>query len=144
VAFGAGWLVLVGVLLAGLVLVASDGPSDESAVADPWSPREQDIVRVVDEFEDAWRKGDYTRMCSKVFTLELAEAYDDVEFGSCEEEWSQRDDVDIEVTYVDVDGRRAMATASDYDRDWTFKFERVDGEWRMCSVDPPGWDPPLC
>ena len=143
-AIGAGWLVLVGGLIAALVVVASDGPVDKSTVVDPWSPQEQEVVSVVDEFQDAWRDGDGKRMCSEVFTLELADAHDDAQFGSCEEEWSRRRDVDIEVTYVDVDGRRATASGSDYEGDWTFEFKRVDGDWRVCTLDPPAWDPPPC
>jgi hypothetical protein len=144
IAIGAGWLVLVGALIAAVVFVSAGAPPDDSPAVAQWSPEEQEVVDVVDEFQDAWREGDSKRMCSEVFTLELAEAHDDAEFGSCEEEWSKRGDPEIHVTYVDIEGRRATATGSDYKRDWTFKFKRLDGEWRMCSLEPPGWDPPLC
>ena len=104
----------------------------ESTNADDYSGTEQEIARTIDSFEDAWDADDGTRVCSEIFTEELAATY----HGNCAREWDDGFLIDMDVESILVHGDTATVEANDSDViDWTFEMASVDGEWRIHGFD---------
>jgi hypothetical protein len=118
-------------ILAVVFVLAWNGVFDETN-ADDYSGSEQEVARVVDEFEDAWEDGDGARVCSETFTNELVDTYS----GGCTSDWDDEGYVEIDVKSINVMGDLATATAeADGGIDWRFDLTYTSGEWRIDAFE---------
>ena len=126
IAVGVASTMIVGLF----AVLALNGVFDDKN-ADDYSGTEQQIARTIDDFEDAWDDDDGARICSELFTEDLAASY----YGNCASEWDDGFWVDMDVESISVHGNSAKVEANDSDVvDWTFELAYVGGEWRICDL----------
>ncbi len=116
------------------------GDDDVNNNADDYEGTDAEVAGLVDDFANAGRDGDGTKICEDIFTSELASNIERESGQSCPSEVQDNlpeGDYELEVDSLAVDGDAATAEVSDQDdNSSTLHIERVDDAWRVARVTP--------
>jgi hypothetical protein len=98
------------------------------------------VAGLVDDFANAGRDGDGTKICEDIFSTELASNIERESGQSCPSEVEDNlpeDEYELEVDSLAVDGDTATAEVSDQDdNSSTLHIETIDDDWRIARVTP--------
>lgn len=128
-------------LLAATAASACGGGDDggEKSNAERFDGDEKEVAAVIDRLGEAAREGDTKTICEDLVTIQLQTSVRQASGSSCAEEFRKNlvtDNTSFEVKSVEVEGRQATAVVVDQkDRESTLSFSRVDGDWRIASID---------
>lgn len=121
-----------------VLLLVGGGDDDVNNNADRYEGTEAEVATVVDEFANAGRGGDGTKICEEIFTAELVKNIEREAGQSCPSEVDENlpeDEYELEIDTLEVDGDTATVAVTDQaDNSSVFHFSRVDGAWRIARI----------
>jgi hypothetical protein len=130
----------VAVVVIVLVLLMGGGDDDVNNNADRYEGTEAEVAAVIDEFANAGRDGDGTKICEDIFTADLAGNIEREAGQSCPSEVQENlpeDDYELEVDTIEVDDDIATVGVTDQDDNSSvLHITRVDAAWRIARVTP--------
>ena len=130
----------VAALCALAIAAGCGGDDDVNSNADDYDGTEADVATVVDDFANAGRDGDGTKICEDIFTTELAGNIERESGQSCPSEVEDNlpeDEYELEIDTLAVDGDTATAAVTDQeDNSSVLHIEKVDDVWRIARVTP--------
>lgn len=120
-------------------MAACGGDDDDvNNNADDYSGQEGEVAQVVDEFANAARDGDGDKVCTEIFSEQLAENVEKEAGQSCASEVSDNlaeDEYELEVDTLEVDGDTATVSVTDQDdQKNVLHFVKTDSAWQIASV----------
>jgi hypothetical protein len=134
--------------LAAAAVAAGCGDSEGAPTPEPTrapgvAGAQRSVLETVDALQAAARAGDGERVCSELFTAQLARSVRTSAGRACAAEVRGRlfaPDTELSVRRdIRVEGDRASATVAERDGAMsTLVLRRVDGRWRIDSVTPAG------
>jgi hypothetical protein len=100
---------------------------------------EQAVAKVVDNLQKAARQGQNEKVCTDIFTKDLAAKFDaggTTCAGEVKDAIRDVNDYDFKVTGVNVTGTTATATVTQdkVHKTATFGFQKVGPDWRLSSL----------
>jgi hypothetical protein len=124
-----------------MAIAAGCGDDDDvNNNADNYDGTEAEVANVVDDFANAGRDGDGTKICEDIFTTELAGNIERESGQSCPSEVEDNlpeDEYELEIDTLAVDGDTATAAVTDQeDNSSVLHIEKVDDVWRIARVTP--------
>jgi len=127
--------------LCAMAIAAGCGDDDDvNNNADNYDGTEAEVANVVDDFANAGRDGDGTKICEDIFTTELAGNIERESGQSCPSEVEDNlpeDEYELEIDTLAVDGDTATAAVTDQeDNSSVLHIEKVDDVWRIARVTP--------
>ena len=128
--------------LAAAAIAAGCGDDDEvNNNADNYDGTEAEIAGLVDDFANAGRDGDGTKICDEIFTAELSDNVEREAGQSCATEVEENlpeDEYELEVDSLEVDGDTAatVGVTDEDDNSSILHIEKVDDLWRIARVTP--------
>jgi len=130
----------VAVLCTTAIAVGCGDDDDVNNNADNYDGTEAEVANVVDDFANAGRDGDGTKICEDIFTTELAGNIERESGQSCPSEVEDNlpeDEYELEIDTLAVDGDTATAAVTDQeDNSSVLHIEKVDDVWRIARVTP--------
>jgi len=130
----------VAALCAMAIAAGCGGDDDVNNNADNYDGTEAEVANVVDDFANAGRDGDGTKICEDIFTTELAGNIERESGQSCPSEVEDNlpeDEYELEIDTLAVDGDTATAAVTDQeDNSSVLHIEKVDDVWRIARVTP--------
>ena len=133
-------MLLAAALSAVALLVACGDDDDANNNADNYDGTDAEVAQLVDEFANAGRDGDGTKICEEFFTTELADNVEQQAGQSCASELEENlpeDDYELEIDTLEVDGDTATVGVTDQDDNQSvLHIEQVDSAWRIARVTP--------
>jgi hypothetical protein len=125
-----------------MAIAAGCGGDDDDVNnnADDYDGTDADIAGVVDDFANAGRDGDGTKICEDIFTTELSDNIERESGQSCQSEVEDNlpeDEYELEIDTLQVDGDTATVAVTDQnDNGSVLHIEKVDDAWRIARVTP--------
>ena len=124
-----------------MAIAAGCGDDDDvNNNADDYEGTEADVAGLVDDFANAGRDGDGTKICEDIFSTELVSNIERESGQSCPSEVEDnlpKDEYELEVDSLAVDGETATVEVTDQDdNNSVLHIENVDGAWRIARVTP--------
>ena len=127
-------------LCAMAIAVGCGGDDDVNNNADNYEGTEAEVAGVVDDFANAGRDGDGTKICEEIFTAELTSNVERESGQSCPSEVEDHlpeDEYELEIDTLSIDGDAATAAVTDQDDNSSvLHIEKVDDVWRIARVTP--------
>jgi uncharacterized membrane protein len=130
IVLGFVWIVLI----VAVGVLAATG-AFETQNADDFSGEEREVAIVIDRYEDELAEGEVP--CSEILTSELIELTESGSTETCEEYYDVGLATDIDVSNIDIDGKRATAEADEAGDPVTFMLERSGGRWKIDGILAP-------
>ena len=137
-----GFLGLLGVAVAVVVIVVllvGDG-DDVNNNAENYDGTDAEVAGLVDDFANAGRDGDGTKICEELLTPDLADFIEQEADQSCPSEIQgelEEGEYELEIDSLKVDGDTATVAVTDQkDRRSVFHMERDDAGWRIARIPP--------
>ena len=131
---------MLALALAGVALAGCGGGKHESPGknAKRYFGDQRAVAQVVDDLGAASRSGDTKRICSEIFSAQLAKSVAAQAGGSCEAEVKKQlvtQNEDITVQQLAISGSRALATVKEQSgKTSRLVFTHQDGSWRIDSI----------
>ena len=124
-----------------MAVAAGCGDDDDvNNNADNYDGTEAELASVVDDFANAGRDGDGTKICEDIFTTELADNIERESGQSCPSEVEDNlpeGEYELEIDTLAVDGDTATAAVTDQeDNSSVLHIDKVDDVWRVARVTP--------
>ena len=124
-----------------MAIAAGCGDDDDvNNNADDYDGTDAEVAGLVDDFANAGRDGDGTKICEEIFTAELKSNIERESGQSCPSEVEDNlpeDDYELQVDSLAVDGDTATVEVTDEDDNSSvLHIERVDDAWRIARVTP--------
>ena len=125
--------------LAAAAIAVGCGDDDEvNNNADNYDGTEAEIAGLVDDFANAGRDGDGTKICDEIFTTELSKNIEREAGQSCATEVEDNlpeDEYELEVNTLEVSGNTATVGVTDQDDNSSVLHIEKDGAtWRIARV----------
>jgi hypothetical protein len=134
------YAVAAAVVVVVAVLLLFGGDDDVNNNADRYDGTEGEVAAVVDEFANAGRDGDGTKVCEDIFTADLAKNIERESGQSCASEVQENlpeGEYELEVDTIGVEGDTATVGVTDQeDNTSVLHFSKVDAAWRISRVTP--------
>lgn len=116
------------------------GGDDVNNNADDYDGTEGEVAGLVDDFANAGRDGDGTKICDDLFAKELAANVENEAGQSCASEVEDNlpeDEYELEIDSLEVKGDTATVGVTDQDDNSSvLHVEKVDDGWRIGRVTP--------
>jgi hypothetical protein len=116
------------------------GGDDVNNNADDYDGTESEVAGLVDDFANAGRDGDGTKICDDIFSKELASNVEKEAGQSCASEVEDnlpKDKYELEVDSLELKGDTATVGVTDQDDNSSvLHIQRIDNAWRIASVTP--------
>jgi len=124
-----------------MAVAAGCGDDDDvNNNADNYDGTEAEVASVVDDFANAGRDGDGTKICEDIFSTELADNIERESGQSCPSEVEDNlpeGEYELEIDTLAVDGDTATAAVTDQeDNSSVLHIDKVDDVWRVARVTP--------
>ena len=133
-------LVAVAAIVIVVVLLVGGGDDDVNNNAENYDGTDAEVAGLVDDFANAGRDGDGTKVCEDIFTTELSGNIEQEAGQSCASEVEENlpeDDYELEVDSLEVDGDTATVGVTDQDDNSSIlHIEKLDDVWRIARVTP--------
>jgi hypothetical protein len=134
-------LAYVAAVSAAAVAIGCGGDDEDvNNNAENYDGTDAEVAGLVDDFANAGRDGDGTKVCEEIFTSQLAANVEREAGQSCPtevEENLQEDEYELEIDSLQVDGDTAEVGVSDQDDNSSvLHIENADGAWRIARVTP--------
>jgi len=130
----------VAALCALAIAAGCGGDDDVNSNADDYDGTEADVATVVDDFANAGRDGDGTRICEDIFAKELADNIEREAGQTCPSEVEDNlpeGDYELTIDALQLDGDTATVQVTDQDDNSSvLHVEKVDDAWRIARVTP--------
>ena len=130
----------VAALCAFAVAAGCGDDDDVNNNADNYDGTEAEVASVVDDFANAGRDGDGTKICEDIFSTELADNIERESGQSCPSEVEDNlpeGEYELEIDTLAVDGDTATAAVTDQeDNSSVLHVDKVDDVWRVARVTP--------
>jgi hypothetical protein len=140
IAYAVAAVAAVVVVVVVVVLLMGGGDDDVNNNADRYEGTQAEVAAVVDEFANAGRDGDGTKVCEDIFTADLAQNVERESGQSCPSEVQENlpeDEYELEVDTLEVDGDIATVAVTDQeDNSSVLHITKVDAAWRIARVTP--------
>ena len=125
--------------LCAMAIAAGCGDDDDvNNNADDYDGTEAEVASVVDDFANAGRDGDGTKICEEIFSTQLADNIERESGQSCPSEVEENlpeDDYELEIDTLAIDGDTATVAVTDQDDNSSvLHIEKVDDAWRIARV----------
>jgi len=134
------WTAYVAALCAFAVAAGCGDDDDVNNNADNYDGTEAEVANVVDDFANAGRDGDGTKICEDIFSTELADNIERESGQSCPSEVEDNlpeGEYELEIDTLAVDGDTATAAVTDQeDNSSVLHIDKVDDVWRVARVTP--------
>jgi hypothetical protein len=132
----------VAVLCTTAIAVGCGDDDDVNNNAENYDGTDAEVATLVDDFANAGRDGDGTKICEDIFTTELADNIERESGQSCPTEVEDNlpeDDYELTIDSLTVDGETATVGVTDQDdNSSTLHVEKADGAWRVARVTAAG------
>lgn len=132
-------LAAVAVIVVVVVLLVG-GDDSVNNNAENYDGTDAEVAGLVDDFANAGRDGDGTKVCEDIFTTELTDNIEQESGQSCPSEVEQNlpeGEYELEVDSLEVDGDAATAGVTDQDDNSSIlHIAKVDDVWRIARVTP--------
>jgi hypothetical protein len=129
------WGALIG---ASLVIGCGGGDDDESGNAGRFEGDDRDVAAVIDDFAQAGRDGEGTKICDEIFAEALKRNIERESKQSCASEVEQNlpeDEYELEVDSIDVQGTSATVGVTDQDDNKSvLVMTKTDDSWQVFRV----------
>jgi hypothetical protein len=116
------------------------GDDDVNNNADSYDGTDAEVAGLVDDFANAGRDGDGTKICEDLFSKELKDNIEREAGQSCPSEVEDNlpeDEYELKVDTLDVQGDTATVAVTDQDDNSSvLHIEKVDDAWRIARVTP--------
>jgi hypothetical protein len=116
------------------------GDDDVNNNADDYDGTEADVAGLVDDFANAGRDGDGTKVCDDIFTEDLSANIEHAAGQSCASEVEDNlpeDEYELEIDSLKLSGDTATVAVTDQDDNSSvLHIEKVDDDWRITRVTP--------
>ena len=116
------------------------GDDDVNKNADNYDGTDAEVATAVDEFANAGRDGDGTKICEDIFTPELTGNIERVAGQSCPSEVADNlpeGEYELTIDTLEVNGDAATVAVTDQDDNSSvLHFEKTDAAWRIARVTP--------
>jgi hypothetical protein len=131
---------VVALCAAAIAVGCGDDGDDVNNNADNYDGTDAEVASVVDDFANAGRDGDGTKLCEDFLTPELVANIEKEAGQSCPSEFEEEleeGEYELEIDSLEVKGDTATVGVTDQkDRSTVFNVERVDADWRIASFTP--------
>jgi hypothetical protein len=128
------------VLSATAIAAGCGGGDDVNNNADDYDGTEGEVAGLVDDFANAGRDGDGTKICEDIFAPELAKNVEQEAGQSCPSEVEDNlpeDKYELEIDSLEVKGDTATVAVTDQDDNSSvLHIEKISDVWRIASVTP--------
>jgi hypothetical protein len=129
---------LVAALSTAALMAACGGDDDDvNNNADNYDGTDAEVASLVDDFANAGRDGDGTKICEDYITADLAANVEKQAGQSCPSEFQdelEEGEYELEIDSLEVDGDTATVGVTDHDdRSTVMQIQRADGDWRITS-----------
>ena len=130
----------VAVVVIVVLLITGGGDDDVNNNADRYEGTEAEVAVVVDDFANAGRDGDGTKICEEIFTTELVDNVERESGQSCPSEVQEElpeGEYELEIDTLEMDGDTATVGVTEEDGDRSIlHMTKVDAAWRIARVTP--------
>lgn len=131
----------VAALSAAAIALGCGDDDDINNNADNYDGTEAEVAGLVDDFANAGRDGDGTKICDEIFTDELTKNIEREAGQSCASEVEDNlpeDEYELEIDSLELDGDTAatVAVTDEDDNGSVLHIEKVDDVWRIARVTP--------
>ncbi len=117
-----------------------DDGDDVNNNAENYDGTDAEVAGLVDDFANAGRDGDGTKVCEEIFAPKLADNVEQEAGQSCPSEVEENlpeDDYELEIDSLEVDGDTATVGVTDQDDNSSLlHIEKIDASWRIARVTP--------
>jgi hypothetical protein len=116
------------------------GGDDVNNNADDYDGTDGEVAGLVDDFANAGRDGDGTKICDDIFSKELAANVEKQAGQSCASEVEDNlpaDKYELEIDSLELKGETATVAVTDQDDNSSvLHIQKIDNVWRVASVTP--------
>jgi hypothetical protein len=131
----------VAALSAAVIATGCGGDDDVNNNADNYDGTEAEVAGLVDDFANAGRDGDGTKICDDIFTTELSDNVEREAGQSCATEVEDNlpeGDYELEIDSLEVDGdtTATVGVTDEDDNSSILHIEKADDVWRIARVTP--------
>ena len=131
----------VAALCATAIAVGCGGSDDDvNNNADDYDGQDAEVATLVDDFANAGRDGDGTKICEDIFATELKDNIEREAGQSCPSEVEDNlpeDEYELTIDTLEVKGDTATVAVTDQDDNSSvLHIEKVDDAWRIARVTP--------
>jgi hypothetical protein len=131
----------VAALFAAVIATGCGGDDDVNNNADNYDGTEAEVAGLVDDFANAGRDGDGTKICDDIFTTELSDNVEREAGQSCATEVEDNlpeGDYELEIDSLEVDGdtTATVGVTDEDDNSSILHIEKADDVWRIARVTP--------
>ena len=131
---------LVAVSAAAVAIGCGGDDENVNNNADDYEGTDAEVAGLVDDFANAARDGDGTRVCEEIFSPELADNVEQEAGQSCPTEVQanlEEGEYELEIDSLEVEGDAATVGVTDQeDRSNVLHIRRIDAAWQIVSVTP--------
>lgn len=128
----------LGALVGASLAIGCGGGDDDESNADRFEGVDRDVAAVIDNFAEAGRDGDGTRVCDEVFAEALKSNIEREAKQSCATEVQENlpeDEYELDVDTIEVDGASATVTVTDQDDNRSvLVMTKTGDDWRVFRV----------
>lgn len=128
----------VGALVGVSLVIGCGGGDDKSTNADRFEGDDRDVAVVIDDFAEAGRDGDGTRVCDEIFDESLKRNIEREAKQSCASEVQDnlpKDKYELDVDTIEIKGKSATVTVTDQDDNKSvLVMTKTGDDWRIFRV----------
>jgi hypothetical protein len=133
-------IAFVAALSAAAIAAGCGGGDDVNNNADDYDGTEGEVAGLVDDFANAGRDGDGTKICEDLFAKDLTSNVEQEAGQSCPSEVEDNlpeDEYELEIDSLEVKGDTATVAVTDQDDNSSvLHIEKIDDIWRITRVTP--------
>jgi hypothetical protein len=128
----------LGALIGASLVIGCGGGDDEESNADRFEGDDRAVAAVIDDFAEAGRDGDGSRVCDEIFAAALKRNIEREAKQSCATEVQDNlpeDEYELDVDTIEVDGATATVTVTDQeDNKSVLVMTKAGDDWRVFRV----------